>query len=121
MGLLKKVLFAKIRFRKDAAHGIYITDILAILIWIVTLVCYPGVSKFPIEVKWWLAAGVAELLPLFEIVPKFFDPAVIQDEREYARCKQQLVCRLTGAAVVAVMLLQWGNHYRIASKSGFLD
>ena len=121
MHILKKILFAKIRFRKDAAHSIYITDILAILFLMVAIVCYPGLSEFPTEVKWLIAAGVAELLPLLEIVPKFFDPAVIQDEREYTRCKQQLVSRLACIALLAVMLLRNGNHYRIVSKFGFLD
>jgi len=119
MQFLKKILFAKIRFRKNAVRGTYILDLLVIFLALLAPIGrHVGFWGLPESMKMDLAALLLMLLPLLEIVPKFFDPAVIQDEREYTWCKAWLKARLSIAAMLLLFLYFDWDDYRLRIQFG---
>ena len=119
MNFLKKILFAKIHFRKNAGRGTYILDLLAIFLTLLSMIGkHVGFWGLPESMKMDLAALLLMLLPLIEIVPKFFDPAVIQDEREYTWCKARLKARLSITAMLLLFLYFDWDDYRLRIQFG---
>lgn len=119
MHILKKILFAKIRFRKNAGRCTYILDLLAVFLILLSMIGkHVGIWGLPESMKMDLAALLLMLLPLVDVVPKFFDPAVIQDEREYTWCKAWLKARLSITAMLLLFLYFDWDDYRLRIQFG---